>query len=96
MSGRPRFLPGEGAVWTVSIRYLPHTPTVMDVFQDRLDLLSVPLGLFVFVVGLGTLLGQPWQYAAGGTPQMVLQLLGALTAVAMGVGLVWLGHFVES
>ena len=67
----------------------------MDVFQDRLDLVSIPVGLFVLVVGLGTLLGQPWQYAAGGAPQMVLQLLGALAAVAIGVGLVWLGHFVE-
>lgn len=67
----------------------------MDVFQDRLDVVSIPVGLFVIIVGLGTLLGQPWQYAAGGAPIMILQLLGALAAVGIGVGLIYLGHFVE-
>ena len=67
----------------------------MDVFQDRLDVVSVPVGLFVLFVGLGTLLGQPWQYAAGGAPIMILQLLGALAAVGIGAGLIYLGHFVE-
>ena len=67
----------------------------MEGFQDRLDLIGIPVGIFVLVVGLGTLLGQPWQYAAGGAPLMVLQLLGALVAVAIGAGLIALGHFVE-
>ncbi len=67
----------------------------MDVFQDRLDVVSVPVGLFVIVVGLGTLLGQPWQYAAGGSVIMILQLLGALAAIGLGIGLIYLGHFVE-
>ncbi len=68
----------------------------MDQFQDRLDVVGIPVGIFVLVVGLGTLLGQPWQYAAGGSLGMVLQLVGALSAVGIGVGLIWLGHFVES
>lgn len=67
----------------------------MEGFQDRLDVIGIPVGLFVLVVGLGTLLGQPWQYAAGGAPLMVLQIVGALAAVGIGVGLMWLSHFVE-
>jgi hypothetical protein len=64
----------------------------MNGFRDRLDAVAIPVGLFVLVVGLGTLYGQPWQYAAGGALQMVLQLLGALAAVGMGVGLLYLGR----
>lgn len=64
----------------------------MNGFRDRLDAVAIPIGLFVLVVGLGTLLGQPWQYAAGGALQMVLQLLGALAAVGIGVGLLYLGR----
>lgn len=68
----------------------------MERFQDRLDVVGIPVGLFVVVIGLGTLLGQPWQYAAGGAPVMVLQLLGALAAVGIGVGLIVLAHFIEA
>ena len=68
----------------------------MEGFQDRLDVVAIPVGIFVLVVGLGTLLGQPWQYAAGGAPGMVLQLIGAVAAIGIGTGLVVLGHFVES
>ncbi|MFB6086775.1 MAG: hypothetical protein ABEJ84_08250 [Halodesulfurarchaeum sp.] len=68
----------------------------MNVFQDRLDAVAIPVAIFTLVVGLGTLLGQPWQYAAGGAPLMALQLFGALAAVGIGIGLLWLGHFVES
>ena len=67
----------------------------MDVFQDRLDMIGVPIGLFIALVGLGNLAGQPWQYAAGGAPVMVLQILGSLGAIAIGAGLIYLVHFVE-
>ncbi|MDR5656577.1 MAG: hypothetical protein ACQEQJ_06080 [Halobacteriota archaeon] len=56
----------------------------MTRFQDRLTVVGLLVGVFVLVVGLGTLLGQPWQYAAGGAPVMVLQLLGALGALVIG------------
>ncbi|MFW6458820.1 MAG: hypothetical protein ACOCY6_05370 [Halodesulfurarchaeum sp.] len=59
----------------------------MDYVDDRLDAVAIPIGLFVLIVGLGTLLGQPWQYAAGGVATMVLQLFGAIAAIAIGVGL---------
>lgn len=63
----------------------------MDVFVDRLDALGVLVGAFVALVGLGTLVGMPWQYS-GGALVMVFQVLGALAAVALGVGLAWLTH----
>lgn len=67
----------------------------MNGFRDRLDAIAVPIGLFVLIVGLGTLLGQPWQYAAGGAPQMLLQLLGTVAAIGIGIGLLAVGHVVD-
>ena len=64
-------------------------------FQDRLDVLGIPVGLFVLIVGLGTLVGRPWRYAADGPLLVVLQLLGSLLAVAIGLGVLYLGHVVE-
>lgn len=68
----------------------------MELVQDRLDAIGVAAGVFLALVGVGTLWGQPWQYSAGGALVMVLQLLGALAAIAIGAGLVYLGHFVEA
>lgn len=68
----------------------------MELAQDRLELIGVPVGIFIALVGLGTLAGQPWQYSAGGAPVMVLQILGALGAIAVGASLVYLTHFVEA
>lgn len=68
----------------------------MDVFQDRLDVVGIPVGLFVALVGLGTLIGMPWQYSAGGAVVTVLQIVGSLAAIAIGLGLVYLVHVVES
>lgn len=67
----------------------------MEVFQDRLDAVGVPVGIFLAIVGLGNLVGQPWQYSADGAPIMVLQIIGSLAAIAIGVGLVYLVHYVE-
>ena len=62
--------------------------------RDRLDVVGSAAGAFVVLLGLATLLGQPWQYT-GGAAVMSLQIFGALAAVAIGVGLVYLSHFVE-
>lgn len=62
--------------------------------RDRLDALGSLAGAFVALLGLATLLGQPWQYT-GGAAVMALQILGALATVAIGVGLVYLAHVVE-
>jgi hypothetical protein len=67
----------------------------MNRFQDRLDGVGLPVGLFVLLVGLGTLVGRPWRYAADGPLLVVLQLLGALLAVAIGLGIFFLGHVVD-
>ncbi|WP_070365490.1 hypothetical protein [Halodesulfurarchaeum formicicum] len=64
----------------------------MTRYQDRLTVVGLLVGAFVLVVGLGTLLGQPWQYAAGGAPVMGLQLLGALGALVIGGFLVSLSR----
>lgn len=63
----------------------------MHVFDDRLDAIGVLAGVFIALVGLGTLAGMPWQYS-GGALVMVFQVFGALSAVALGVGLAWLTH----
>jgi hypothetical protein len=62
--------------------------------RDRLDAVGSLAGAFVVLLGLATLVGQPWQYT-GGAAVMGLQLLGALAAVAIGVGLVYLVRVVE-
>ena len=90
-----RVKPRNPSTGTVRIRYLVPTRVGMEVFQDRLDAVGVPVGIFLAIVGLGNLVGQPWQYAAGGAPIMVLQIIGSLAAIAIGVGLVYLVHFVE-
>jgi len=62
-----------------------------QVFADRLDVFGVLAGVFVALVGVGTLVGMPWQYSGGGLVT-VLQILGSLAAVVVGVGLAWLTH----
>ena len=64
---------------------------MQQLFADRLDVVGVLVGAFVALVGLGTLVGMPWQYGGGGLVT-VLQIFGALAAVAVGVGLAWLTH----
>lgn len=67
----------------------------MNINLDRLDMVGLPGGIFLVLVGLGTILGQPWQYSTGGALVMLLQLVGAIAAIAIGVGIVYLVHFVE-
>lgn len=58
---------------------------------DRLEVIGVIAGGFLVLVGLGTLVGMPWQHndsavvAAG-------QIFGSLATVAVGVWLAWLAY----
>lgn len=63
----------------------------MNVFEDDLDAFGVLVGAFVALMGLGTLVGMPWQYTTG-IFVTGFQILGALAAVALGVGLAWLAR----
>lgn len=63
----------------------------MNVFEDDLDVFGVLVGAFVALMGLGTLVGMPWQYS-GGALVTVFQILGAVSAVVLGVGVAWLVH----
>jgi hypothetical protein len=60
--------------------------TAID-FEDRLSVLGVLVGAFVVVVGLGTLLGQPWTTSES-TSAVVVQLLGIVATIAIGLLLI--------
>ena len=60
--------------------------TAID-FEDNLAILGVLVGGFVVVVGLGTLLGQPWTTTES-TSAVVVQLVGIVTMVAIGLLLI--------
>ncbi|WP_058828395.1 hypothetical protein [Haloferax sp. Q22] len=55
--------------------------------------LPVAVGAFLVLVGLGTLVGAPWRYAAAESVVAVaaLQILGSLSTVVIGAGVAWLG-----
>lgn len=55
---------------------------------DTLDVLAVPTGIFVALVGLATLAGTPWAYETS-TVATVGQILGAVGAVVLGLALAW-------
>nr|WP_008577817.1 MULTISPECIES: hypothetical protein [unclassified Haloferax]ELZ68458.1 hypothetical protein C459_00055 [Haloferax sp. ATCC BAA-645] len=54
--------------------------------------LPLAVGAFLVLVGLGTLVGAPWRYAASESVVVVaaFQILGSLSAIAVGVGVAWL------
>jgi uncharacterized membrane protein len=60
-----------------------------DRFADRLELLGVATGVFLVAVALGTVAGTPWA-TSGSTAVSIVQLLGVLGMVAIGVSLAWL------
>ena len=68
----------------------------MKTVRDRLDAIGVVVGVFVVLVGLGTLWGQPWQYSAGGVIVPLLKVVGSLGAIAIGAGMVYLARVVEA
>ena len=57
---------------------------------DRLEQFGVGFGLLLVLVGAATLLGVPGALSAGGPVLLIGKLLGALAAIAVGVGLAWL------
>lgn len=61
----------------------------MEQFEDRLEILGIALGAFMILVGLGTIAGQPWIRTTN-MLAAVGQILGAVFAIAIGAGLVWL------
>lgn len=61
----------------------------MNVLEDPLEPLGVAVGVFLVLVGLATLAGQPWAYKSS-TAVMAGQVVGAISAVAIGAGLAWL------
>ncbi|WP_137286687.1 hypothetical protein [Halorussus salinisoli] len=59
---------------------------------DRLEPLGIGFGVLLVLVGLATIVGTPWAYKSGGILVMVGQSLGAVAAIAIGAGLVWLAR----
>ncbi|MFC6731459.1 hypothetical protein [Haladaptatus sp. DYSN1] len=63
----------------------------MQLGSNVLSSLLIVAGGFVALVGLATIAGMPWTTKASGLAAGV-QVGGALAAVALGAGLVWLGR----
>lgn len=57
--------------------------------DDTLESLGAVTGVFLVLVGLGTVIGMPWQTNAG-LLVSIIQLLGVVGTVAAGAGIVWL------
>jgi len=56
---------------------------------DKLEVLGVLVGAFLVLAALGTLVGTPWAY--NNDPLVtVIQLVGVVAMIAIGVGLAWL------
>lgn len=60
-------------------------------FADELDLLGVVVGVFIALMGAGTLVGMPWQYS-NSVVVTVGQIIGALAAIVIGLGLAYFVH----
>jgi len=58
--------------------------------DGRFDYLAVGAGAFLVLVGLGTLVGMPWQYSGGGAVTAAANVLGSLASIVVGAGLAWL------
>jgi len=63
---------------------------VTDRFDDRLEAVGIAVGVFLVLVGLGTVAGFPW--ATKGDTAAALQVVGALGTAAVGAGLVRLSR----
>jgi hypothetical protein len=60
-------------------------------FEDKLEPLGIFTGVLLVLVGLGSLVGQPWA-TANSTVALLLQGIGIILTVAVGAGLVWLSY----
>jgi len=56
---------------------------------DKLEVLGITVGVLLVLIGLGTISGLPWETAQSGVAA-VTQVLGALIAIGIGVGIAWL------
>jgi hypothetical protein len=63
-------------------------------FADTLEPLGILAGVALVLIGLGTLVGQPWA-TANSTIALLLQLVGVVVTIAIGVGLAWLSYVDE-
>jgi protein-S-isoprenylcysteine O-methyltransferase Ste14 len=61
----------------------------MEQFEDRLELIGLGVGALLVLIGLGTLVGQPWTQTLS-TLAWLGQVVGAVLAIGIGAGLVWL------
>jgi hypothetical protein len=59
---------------------------------DRLEPLGIGFGALLVLIGIATIVGTPWAYKSGGVLLMLGQSLGAVAAIALGVGLAWIAR----
>jgi hypothetical protein len=55
---------------------------------DKLEVLGIATGVFLVLVGLGTIAGMPWQTAVS-TLAGMMQTVGGLVAIGIGAGIAW-------
>ena len=60
-------------------------------FEDTLEPLGIGVGVLLVLVGVGTLVGQPWA-TSNSTGATVLQLVGVLALFAISGVLAWLSY----
>jgi len=63
-------------------------------FEDKLEPLGILAGALLVLMGLGTLVGQPWTTASG-TVVLLIQLLGVVLTIGIGVAVAWLSYVEE-
>jgi len=60
-------------------------------FDDRLEPVGIAVGVLLVLIGLGTVAGTPWT-VKGDAIASVLQVIGVLLTIGIGVLLVWLSR----
>lgn len=60
--------------------------------SDTLEPLGIGFGALLVLIGIVTLLGTPWAHKSGGLLLAAGQILGALAAIGIGVGLAWIAR----
>lgn len=58
-------------------------------FEDRLEPVGIATGVFLVLLGIGTVAGAPWTTASSSLA-VGIKILGSLLTVAVGAGLAWL------
>lgn len=65
--------------------------SVSERFDDRLEPLGIGLGALLVLIGIATIAGFPWANK-GDILASVLQVVGVLGTIGIGVLLVWLSR----